>query len=96
MNRRSIAEGSFTMVERCDCGSLYLTIGPLCLKLDVNALPELRETLSRAATALQLEKQMISVTAEPGGAAGRRETEGTEGEGRSDTRDDQGPPCDVN
>lgn len=95
MNRRQIAQGSFTLVERCDCGSLYLTIGPVCLKLDVNALPELRETLSRAATAVQREETALSITmtAESGGTAGREEREG---EGRPDTSNDQGPPCDVN
>jgi hypothetical protein len=62
VNRRIIAEGSFTLVEQCDCGATYLTIGPLCMKLDPRALPEIRETLARAASALQIEAALSAAT----------------------------------
>jgi hypothetical protein len=94
MNRRVVAQGSFTLVEQCDCGAMYLTIGPVCMKLDVRALPELRETLARAASGLQGEDGAIS-TAPAASGGGSREGE-TEGEGGADPSGAGGPSCDVN
>ena len=52
MKRDVIAQGEVTMVERCGCGALYLTIGPICMKLDATVLPELRAMLGQASRAL--------------------------------------------
>jgi hypothetical protein len=51
-DREILAQGEFTRVERCGCGNVYLTVGPVCIKLAACALPELRETLAQAAVAL--------------------------------------------
>lgn len=102
MNRRVVAQGPFTMVERCDCGAMYLTVGPVCMKLDPRALPEIRATLARAARAMSIELEGTAPeeAAEPGGAIGRdqerEETEETEGEGHAAPPGTGGPPCDVN
>lgn len=53
-DREILAQGEFTRVERCGCGNVYLTVGPVCIKLAACALPELRETLAQAALALGL------------------------------------------
>ncbi|HEY0712809.1 MAG TPA: hypothetical protein VGF45_09065 [Polyangia bacterium] len=51
--RRSlIARGSFSSVETCGCGAVYLTVGPVCLKVAAAALPELLGVLERAALRL--------------------------------------------
>ena len=51
MSRVAVAQGVFTLVERCGCGAMYLSIGPVCMKLDPSALGDLRDTLARAVRA---------------------------------------------
>jgi len=53
--RRVVAEGEVTRVERCDCGSCHLTVGPVTLALHPTALAELHRTLGRALGALAAE-----------------------------------------
>jgi hypothetical protein len=50
--RAVIARGAFSSVESCGCGAVYLTVGPVCLKIAANALPELLSVLERAAIRL--------------------------------------------
>jgi hypothetical protein len=47
--RQLLAEGRFAAVERCGCGAIYLHLGPICVRLDGAALPELKEVIDRAA-----------------------------------------------
>ncbi|HEY0710629.1 MAG TPA: hypothetical protein VGG33_27750 [Polyangia bacterium] len=47
-----IARGSFSSVESCGCGAIYLTVGPVTLKVAAAALPELLGVLERAARRL--------------------------------------------
>jgi hypothetical protein len=60
MNRTVVAAGSFSAVERCDCGAVYLTVGPMSLKLDPRALSELRSTLDRAVRVLGVDATNVS------------------------------------
>lgn len=50
--RRTLATGEFTIVERCSCGSVHVTIGAVTLRLAGAAIPSLAATLSDAARAL--------------------------------------------
>ncbi len=51
-DERVLARGDVTAVERCACGGLYLTVGPVRMKLDPAVLPELARTIGAAARAL--------------------------------------------
>jgi hypothetical protein len=51
--RQLLAEGRFAAVERCGCGAIYLHLGPLSVRLDGAALPELKEVIDRAAHSLK-------------------------------------------
>lgn len=46
--REMVTAGTFTMVERCECGTVYLTVGPVCLRLCPGGLPELQQVILRA------------------------------------------------
>jgi hypothetical protein len=95
MSRSVVAQGSFTSVERCDCGSIYLTVGPVCLKLHRDALPELRETLLRATRVFERERQSAdSVGSSPwGGTAQSGAGEAGDDDGETEERDHR---CDPN
>jgi hypothetical protein len=47
-HRQLIARGAFSAVETCRCGAVYLTIGPVSLRVDPSALSELGELISQA------------------------------------------------
>jgi hypothetical protein len=97
MSRSVVAQGSFTSLERCDCGSVYLTVGPICMKLHPDALPELRETLARATRAFERERRSMSfVGSRPGEAAARDRGEGIEGDDERGDREGRGHTCDPN
>ena len=46
--REVIASGSVTRLDRCGCGDLYLTVGPITMALHPEALADLSATLVRA------------------------------------------------
>jgi len=43
-----LAQGEFTAVDRCECGSLQLHVGALTLRMSPRALAELADTLNHA------------------------------------------------
>ncbi len=97
MSRSVVAQGSFTSVERCDCGSVYLTVGPICMKLHPDALPELRETLARATRAFEREHRLMNfVESRPGEAATRERGEGRDGADDGGPGRSRGHTCDSN
>ena len=53
-SRRTLATGDFTLVERCSCGSVHITIGAVTLRFAAAAVPSLAATLGEAARALVL------------------------------------------
>jgi hypothetical protein len=50
--REVIACGSVTRLDRCACGDLYLTVGPVTMALHPEALADLSATLGRALDSL--------------------------------------------
>jgi hypothetical protein len=87
--RQVIARGSFAMAERCRCGVVYLTVGPVSLRLDPNALPELAQVVRQA-----FEVLLTMETPEPGEVAGDHRGEGEEPGG--DRVSEQSPPNKLN
>ena len=72
--RQLLSQGAFTLVERCGCGAVYLSVGPVCLRLDPAALPELSEVIRRATFILMTEasaedSKNFGDASEPGEAA---------------------------
>lgn len=67
MSKRLLAQKAVTAVEVCDCGCVYLTIGPVCLNLHASALVELRATIGQALEILDGERSPAD--AEPGEAS---------------------------
>jgi hypothetical protein len=57
--RRTLATGEFSMVERCSCGSVHVTIGAITLRLERAAIPSLAATLHQAARALVLDEAVF-------------------------------------
>jgi hypothetical protein len=87
--REVIARGSFALAERCRCGVVYLTVGPVSLRLDPNALPELAQVVREA-----FEFLLTMESPEPGEVAGERNGEGEEPGG--DRVSEQSPPTKLN
>jgi hypothetical protein len=54
-SRQTLATGDFTVVERCGCGAVHLTIGAITLRLPAPAVLALATTLQDAARALVLQ-----------------------------------------
>ena len=46
--RRTLATSPGCKVEACDCGTLHLTLGPLTLRLERDAVQDLQGTLASA------------------------------------------------
>jgi hypothetical protein len=53
--REVIASGSVTRLDRCACGDLYLTVGPITMALHPEALADLSATLVRAMSSMGCE-----------------------------------------
>ncbi len=58
MNRRGcsrdiLAESSIGSIERCSCGCVHLTLGPLSLRLDEAAIVGLAAMITRAVATLE-------------------------------------------
>ncbi len=64
--REVIASGTVTRLDRCGCGDLYLTVGPITMALHPEALADLSATVSQAIATLGA--QSLS-RARPDGAA---------------------------
>ena len=56
--RQTLATSELTMVERCSCGAVHLTIGAVTLRLASSAVPALAATLGDAARALVLQEAL--------------------------------------
>lgn len=52
--RRTLATGEFTVIERCSCGSIHVTIGAITLRLASSAIRPLAAAFGEAARALAL------------------------------------------
>lgn len=64
-SRRTLAANDFSIVERCSCGAVHLTIGAITLRLTASTIPALAQTLGDAARALVLHEAMaIAMTSE--------------------------------
>ena len=50
--REVIASGTVTRLDRCGCGDLYLTVGPITMALHPEALADLSATVSQAIATL--------------------------------------------
>jgi hypothetical protein len=50
--REVLASGTVSRIERCGCGSLYLTLGPVTMAVHPEAMMDLSETLAKAAAIL--------------------------------------------
>lgn len=61
--RRLLVQGAFSTVEHCRCGAVYLSIGPVSLRLETSALRELAEVTLEASFILTGEAAAL---AEPG------------------------------
>lgn len=46
--RRTLATSEGCKVEECDCGTLHLTLGPVTLRLEREAVKDLHGTLASA------------------------------------------------
>lgn len=97
-NRYVIAQGPMSAVERCACGSVYLTVGPVTMKLHPEALTELRDTIARALRVLGLRADVMTSSGSlPGEAATREPGEGGEGDDdRGGQTDGSVRACDRN
>ena len=93
--RQLICQGGFTAVERCRCGAVYLSVGPVCLRLDASALPELAEVILQASFILSGGdgEGKSGTTPAPGEAAGDR---GEAGSGGDPSGEQQSPPTKLN
>jgi hypothetical protein len=81
MSRSIVAQGAFTSIERCDCGSVYLTVGPVCLKLHPDVLWDLRATLTRAIPTFERDRHSMKfLESLPDEATTRDRREGEEGD----------------
>jgi hypothetical protein len=90
--RELLAEGRFAAVERCGCGAIYLHLGPLSIRLDGAALPELKDVIDRATRSLRFS----STTAFERGQRDD-ETSGEEAKGPGGQLEDgQSPPNKLN
>jgi hypothetical protein len=58
--RRLLVQGSFTTVEHCRCGAVYLNVGPVCLRLESSALRELAEVILEASLILSGDREEVS------------------------------------
>jgi hypothetical protein len=87
MSRVVVAQGSFTTVERCDCGAMYLTVGPICMKLDPGALPELLATLTKATGILGAATAGLKLKTDVSACPGEATAE--DGEGGGEGADDR-------
>jgi hypothetical protein len=92
--REVIASGSVTRLDRCRCGDLYLTVGPITLALHPDALADLSATLGRACAALARGPDARQVL--PGGPAARDTTSEAGGEPPSETDPSRPPAGEVN
>ena len=54
--RRLLVQGAFSTVEHCRCGAVYLSIGPVSLRLETSALRELAEVILEASFILSGEE----------------------------------------
>jgi len=87
--RQVIARGSFVLAERCSCGAVHLSVGPVCLRLDPAALPELAQVIHEAFEVLLTISPPV-----PGEVAG---DDGEEGEQPGGDRvSEQSPPTKLN
>jgi hypothetical protein len=50
--REVIASGTVTRLDRCACGDLYLTVGPITMALHPEALADLSATVAKAVATL--------------------------------------------
>jgi hypothetical protein len=68
--REVIASGSVTRLDRCGCGDLYLTVGPITMALHPEALADLSATISKAIATLgcQLARPQAEGAPAPGPA----------------------------
>lgn len=48
--RALLAEGSFCKIERCECGTMHVSLGPLTLRLRVEVVESVWITLGEALT----------------------------------------------
>ena len=73
-HRTVVARGAFSAVEHCRCGAIYLTIGPVSVRVDVSALSELGEVITQASFILNeyVPGEVPDSAPEPGEAAGER------------------------
>jgi hypothetical protein len=55
--RRLLVQGAFSTVEHCRCGAVYLSIGPVSLRLETSALRELAEVILEASFILSGESE---------------------------------------
>ena len=80
--RQLICQGGFCAVERCRCGAVYLSVGPVCLRLDASALPELAEVILQASFIVSGGggEAISGTTPAPGEAAGDRGEAGSGGD----------------
>jgi hypothetical protein len=58
--RRLLVQGSITAVEHCRCGAVYLSVGPVCLRLESSALRELAEVALEANLILSGHRDEVS------------------------------------
>jgi hypothetical protein len=55
--RRLLVQGTFSSVEHCRCGAVYLSVGPVSLRLESSALRELAEVMLEASFILSGESE---------------------------------------
>jgi hypothetical protein len=84
--REVIASGSVTRLDRCGCGDLYLTVGPITMALHPEALADLSATLGRACAALAC--GAVEQVGREGGRDGQSESDSA--------KSPPGPDGDVN
>jgi hypothetical protein len=64
--REVIASGTVTRLDRCGCGDLYLTVGPITMALHPEALADLSATVSQAIATLGCEAATSQAAGEGG------------------------------
>jgi hypothetical protein len=88
--REVIAAGAVTRVDRCPCGDLYLTVGPITMGLHPEVLAELSATLGRAMAMLGCRSRVAGAGPDEA-SAGRTVGEPTEERESNGSGPDQAP-----
>jgi hypothetical protein len=98
--RRLLVQGAFSTVEHCRCGAVYLSVGPISLRLEASALRELAEVILEASFILSGEAAVAEAgfarRSQSAGGAGPSEGPALEEGSGGDPVVETSPPSKLN